>query len=345
MSVRRSKRPLIVPIFIPNHGCPYRCIFCKQETITAQPDQSINTSYIKKTLDKALESNPVHLFCDREIAFYGGTFTRLPIPRIIELLTVVNPYIRQGYFKTIRVSTRPDAIDEKRLDLIKDLGVSIVELGVQSLDDTVLKASKRGYTAKDAIRAVQMLKKHGFMVGIQLMPGLPGDSDTKFMKTIEGVSKLKPDMVRLYPVLVIKGTELERLYNERVYKPLALDEAVSICRKSCVHLEDKGIPVIRMGLMSSPSLLAEGQIVAGPWHHAFGFLVRSSIHLRIIEPYLPLPGTVSRFGIRAPHCEIPLIRGYKNQGLGHIFDKTGARVAYVRPDNSLPFGQVRVDLF
>lgn len=256
----------------------------------------------------------------------------------------MNPYIRQGYFKTIRISTRPDAIDKKRLDLIKDLGVSIVELGVQSLDDKILKASKRGYTAKDAIAAVHMLNDHGFKVGIQLMPGLPGDSYNRFVKTIEAVSRLKPDMVRLYPVLVIKGTELERLYNEKVYQPLSLDEAVLICQTSCIHLEGKGIPVIRMGLMSSPSLLAEGQIVAGPWHHAFGFLVRSSIHLRTIEPYLPLHGTVSRFGIRAPSREIPLIRGYKNQGLGLIMDKTGARVAYVRPDNTLPLGRVEVDL-
>lgn len=344
MSIKRSKRPLIVPIFIPNHGCPNRCIFCRQETITSQPNRPIDRSRINEVLDTALESDRVHSSCNREIAFYGGTFTRLPIPRIIELLTAVNPYIRQGYFKTIRISTRPDAIDKKRLDLIKNFGVSIVELGVQSLDNEVLSASRRGYTAEDAIGAIHMLNDHELKVGIQLMPGLPGDSYDRFMKTIEAVSRLKPDMVRLYPVLVIKGTKLEELYNKRVYQPLSLEEALSICQMSCIHLEGNGIPVIRMGLMSSPSLLTEGQIVAGPWHHAFGFLVRSSIHLKTIEPYLPLHGSVSRFGIRAPHCEIPLIRGYKNQGLGLIMDKTGARVAYVRPDNSLPLGQIGVDL-
>jgi histone acetyltransferase (RNA polymerase elongator complex component) len=279
------------------------------------------------------------------VAFYGGTFTRLPISKMTELLKAVNPYIEQGHFQTIRVSTRPDAVDEERLCLIKDLGVSTVELGVQSLDDDVLKASKRGYTAEDVLKSVQMLHKHAFRVGIQLMPGLPEDSYERFMNTVHGVLSIKPHMVRLYPAIVIKGTELEKLYYANKYQPLSLEEAVAICQDSCLHLEGNGIPVIRMGLMASPSLTADGQIVAGPWHEAFGFLVRSSIHQKSIEPYLPLYGTVQQVGLRVPNREIPLVRGYKNQGLDIIEKKTGVKVLYVKGDASVPSGQVEIDRF
>jgi len=195
----------------------------------------------------------------------------------------------------------------------------------------------------DVLESVRLLNKHGFRVGIQLMPGLPADSPERFLGAIRKVIKIKPDMVRLYPAIVIKGTELERLYYINEYRPLSLGEAVTICHESCIQLESQGIPVIRMGLMSSPSLTDAGQIVAGPWHDAFGFLVRSSIHQSAIEPYLPYRGSVQRFGLRAPNREIPLIRGYKNQGLGSIEDKTEAKVVYIKPDDSVPFGRVEVD--
>lgn len=347
MSVWKHGKPLIVPIFIPNQGCPGRCIFCNQEAITTQTKPVIDGSHVKQILDKALDSNTFQSshpgYRHKEVAFYGGTFTRLPVSKMVELLEAVEPYLRQGHFQTIRISTRPDAINQERLFLIKKLGVSTIELGVQSLDDDVLRLSRRGYAAGHVMESVHMIKKLGFKLGIQLMPGLPGDSKERFMETIQKVIAIKPDMVRLYPAIVIKDTELERLYHANEYKPLSLEEAVSICRESCIQLENQDIPVIRIGLMSSPSLTEEGQIVAGPWHEAFGFLVRSGIHQKTIEPYLPRQKTVQRFGIRAPNREIALIRGYKNQGLDLIEHHTGAKLIYIRPDDSVPSGQVAVD--
>ena len=337
------RRHLIVPIFIPNQGCPHRCIFCQQETITAQSDLPINKSAIRDVLDKAIKSKRYDISREREVAFYGGTFTRLPISKMTELLEAVTPYLDKGLFKSIRVSTRPDAIDKKRLDLMRNLGVSTVELGAQSMDDRVLELSQRGHTARDTIEAVYLLRRHGFTVGIQLMPGLPGDSEEKFMKTVDEVIKLHPDMARLYPAVVISGTELARLYSEKRYEPLQFEEAVKICKESCIRLESKGIPVIRIGLMSSPTLLKKGQIVAGPWHEAFGFLVRSAIHREKIEVYLPRPGKASKIRIRAPLREIPLVRGYKNHGLHLIKEKTGSRVMGVISDESVPSGQIFVD--
>ena len=338
------RKPLIVPIFIPNQGCPHRCIFCQQEKITAQSTLPVDGLTVKETLDKAIKSVRFDTGREPEVAFYGGTFTGLSYEKILELLKTVNPYLEQGFFRSIRVSTRPDALDKKRLDLMHGLGVSTVELGAQSMDDEVLELIKRGHTAHDTVKSVHLLRQHGFKVGIQLMPGLPGDSEEKFMKTVQKVIKLHPDMVRLYPAVVIKGTELARWYKQERYSPLTLDEAVKICQESCIRLEGNGIPVIRIGLMSSPSLLQEGQILAGPWHRAFGFLVRSGIHQKKIDPCLPKPGgEAAKIKLRAPHREIPLVRGYKNRGLRLIEKKTGAEVAGVIPDESVPSGQIIVD--
>jgi len=338
-----QRKSLIVPIFIPNQGCPHKCIFCQQEKITAQSARPIKGLTVKKILDTAIKSAGFDVRQGPEVAFYGGTFTGLPLKRMSELLEAVTPYLKQGFFRSIRVSTRPDALDNERLDLIRSFGVSTVELGAQSMDDEVLELTRRGHTARDTVESFRLLRQHGFKVGIQLMPGLPGDSEEKFMKTIEDVITLHPDMMRLYPTIVIKGTELARWYEEKRYQPLRLEEAVKICHESCVRLEGRGIPVIRMGLMSSPSLLQDGQIVAGPWHGAFGFLVRSGIYQKEIEPCLPKPGDVKKMRIRAPYREIPLVRGYKNLGLRLIEQKTGARVTGVIPDESVPSGRIEVD--
>lgn len=343
MSVGRAERPLIVPVFIPFQGCPHRCVFCDQEKITSQSNQLVDPLFVKKILDTALESSGFNSFSVREVGFYGGTFTSLPVGMIKELLNSVGPYLKKDIFHSVRISTRPDEIDIERLELIKGLGVSTVELGVQSMNDHVLNLSNRGHSVIDIVEAVKLLKHYGFKVGIQLMPGLPGDTEDRFRQSIKEVLELQPDMVRLYPAIVISGTGLARLYADGKYQPLSLDAAVRMCRESCISLENKGIPVIRLGLMSSPDLLEEGQIVAGPWHKAFGFLVRSSIHHEAIEPCLPPKGNAVRLGIRAPEREIPLIRGYKNDGIRLLEEKTGAVIDYVKPDNSIAQGMIEVE--
>ncbi len=338
------KRGLIVPIFIPYEGCPYRCIYCQQEKITSQSARPINRLTIKQTLQKAINSTGFDAGSDPEVAFYGGTFTRLTLSRMKEMLEAVSPFLGKGLFKSIRVSTRPDSVQEEKLHLMKERGVATVELGTQSMDDGVLGLSRRGHTARDTVDSVHLLRAHGFKVGIQLMPGLPGDSEDTFLKTVDEVIKLRPDMVRLYPTLVIKGTELATWYNENRYLPLTLDAAVRICHRSCVRLEQRGIPVIRIGLMSSTALVPGDEIVAGPWHGAFGFLVRSDIHQEKIASCLPRRGVADRMRLRVPPREIPLVRGYKNRGLHLIQEKTGAKVTGVMPDEAVPSGQIRVDV-
>jgi histone acetyltransferase (RNA polymerase elongator complex component) len=336
-------KPLIVPIFIPHQGCPYQCIYCQQEKITSQPIQEVNASTVAKILDQAVQSNRFDPIRKPEVAFYGGTFTRLTMSRMKELLGAVRPYLQQGLFNSIRFSTRPDSILNKPLDLLKNMGVSTVELGTQSMVDEVLEHSQRGHTAQDTVESVRLLKEFGFKVGVQLMPGLPGDTQERFMQTIEKVIRLRPHMVRLYPTIVLKGTALEKWFQEKKYRPMSLAKAVKICQEGCVRLEDNGIPVIRIGLMSSNTLLEDDQIVAGPWHTAFGFLVRSEIYQQRIESYLPEWGLAAEIRLRVPHKELPLVRGYKNRGLRTIEEKTGAKVIKVIGDDTVPSGQVVVD--
>ncbi len=338
-----DEKPLIVPIFIPNQGCPHRCVFCDQEKITSQPAGPIDGRRVRELLDLARRSTTFFARRHREIAFYGGTFASLPKERIRELLGVVAPYLQEGIFLSVRISTRPDSLDEEKAALLRGLGVSTVELGTQSMDDEVLRMTRRGHSALDTERTVGLLRQHGFRVGIQLMPGLPGDSAERFSATVQQVIRMKPDMVRLYPVVVIRGTELAQWVESGKYQPLALEEAVRICAESCLCLEQAGIPVIRIGLMASASLREKGQVLGGPWHESFGHLVRSEIYQRRIEAFLPGPGEAQRISIRIPSKEIALLRGHRNAGIRRIEKRTKALIEGILPDDSLPPGRIRVE--
>jgi histone acetyltransferase (RNA polymerase elongator complex component) len=257
-----------------------------------------------------------------------------------KVLGAVRPFIQKGIIQSIRLSTRPDAISADKLRILDSFGVSTVELGVQSMDNNVLLLSNRGHTSLDTINAVKTLKERGFKVGIQLMPGLPGDSKEVFMDTIDKVIGLKPDMARLYPTLVIRGTKLAQWYEQGKYSPMGLEDTVNLCKEACIRLEDSGIPVIRIGLMSSPSLLKKGEIIAGPWHPSLGSLVRSAIHLERVRPCLPAMGEAKKIILRVPKQEMPLIMGYKRSGMRHIETITGAMIKDIVPDASIPSGEV-----
>lgn len=343
MSDQRSTKPLVVPVFIPNQGCPYRCVYCDQEKITSQEAGPIQPAAVSRVLEQAIRSPRFNPGRQAEVAFYGGTFTRLPRPKMQALLEAVAPYLQEGMFHSIRLSTRPEALDHETLSFLKTFNVKTIELGAQSLDDGVLNLSRRGHSARDTVEAVHLLREHGLGVGIQLMPGLPGDSPRKFLATVDRVVDLRPDMVRLYPTVVIEGTELAQWHRRGLYEPWGLEEALEVCAESVLRLESNGIPVIRIGLMSSPSLRKAGQIVAGPWHDAFGHEVRSEVYRRRVESFLPSRGEAKHLRIRVHPKDVPLVRGFKNNGIRIIEQKTGAIVDGVIPDVCLSEGQIGVD--
>jgi histone acetyltransferase (RNA polymerase elongator complex component) len=338
------KKQFIIPIFIPHQGCPHRCVFCEQRTITNAWEHLCTPDDIRSSIESAMNSNAFFSYRHREIAFYGGTFTSIPTSAMVDMLGAVRPFMKEGIIHSIRLSTRPDSIDDEKLDILESYGVKTVEIGVQSMDDTVLALSDRGHTAEDTVNAFSLLRRRGFKVGAQLMPGLPGDSKKVFMETIEKVIGLNPHVARLYPTLVIRGTKLAQWYKEGRYVPMSLEDTVSVCKDACMKLEASGIPVIRIGLMTSPSLLAEGEILAGPWHPCLGFLVRSAMHIERVRPYLPQLGETKIITLHAHQSDIPLLRGYMNAGLKHLESITGARIESILPEESLAQGEISYDV-
>lgn len=267
---------MIIPFFIPHSGCPHQCVFCNQKNITGQ-STPIAPSAIPRKITEYLAisstDNPAH------VAFYGGSFTALPLEEQRAYLNAVQPLISTGQIAGIRLSTRPDCITNQVLALLKEYSVTTIELGVQSMDDAVLTRSGRGHTATDTMNAVCLIRSFDFLIGLQLMPGLPGDSADSFRKTIDAVIALKPDFVRIYPALVIRDTPLEDLYSSARYVPLSLDDAVAWCREALEKFELAGVDVIRIGLQPTGELEKTGTILAGPYHPAFRQLVESSILL------------------------------------------------------------------
>ncbi len=324
---------MIVPIFIPNQGCPYRCVYCRQEDVTGTGGLVPGPSDIREVLDKAIRSQRFASAPLREIAFYGGTFTGLSLESMKALLSAASPRVADGSFQGMRVSTRPDMLDEERLSLMRRHHVATVELGVQSLHDEVLRRTRRGYVSEDVESAVTLLRQFGFRVGVQLMPGLPGDTRERFLETVQKAIELEPDLVRLYPTVVLRDTVLASWYRLGSYRPLSLDDAVELCAEACAGFESRGIPVIRIGLLAPDDLVAEGGILAGPWHPAFGSLVRSAVYHRKLKGLLPKDAKAVR--IRVNPRDVSLVRGYQNRGLRALAEKSGIPIPQVVADDTV----------
>lgn len=262
-----------VALFVPDAGCPHRCSFCNQKTISGKI-----TPLRPEEIDHAVKIALKTVSCNEgEIAFFGGSFTAIDKDYMICLLERAYSYVNQGLFKGIRISTRPDCIDDDILDALKRYGVSAIELGCQSMDDEVLLLNKRGHTESDVIKAVRLIKARGFELGLQMMTGLYGDTDEKAIKTAEKIIALCPDTVRIYPTILLEGTDLCELYRKGLYAPQTVEEAAELCKKLLLMFEKEGIRVIRLGLHSGGNV--EEGFVAGPYHPAFREICESKIYL------------------------------------------------------------------
>lgn len=267
----------IIPIFIPHEGCPHRCLFCNQHRISGQKGKLIGTKEVQQEIQTWLnrqQSRPD----ETQVAFYGGSFTALPRARQKELLEAAAPFIKTGQVQALRLSTRPDCLNTEQADFLKAHHVRIVELGVQSMNNKALVAAQRGHTADATEQAQAVLKQAGLEIGIQLLIGLPGDSRSSLHRTVEQVIALQPNFVRIYPLLVLRGSGLADLYRQGLYKPLSLSKAVLFAAFMQKRFELAGIRTVRMGLQAGPEL--EASLLAGPWHPAFGELVKSRLMLQ-----------------------------------------------------------------
>ncbi len=265
-------RMLIIPFFIPFKGCRSICVYCDQKGITGAPDMPAPreiTEKIELYLGSWKGSGRI------EAAFYGGTFTALRPARQEAMLGPAEVFLRAGRIDGIRVSTRPDCISASITEFLLLHGVDTVELGVQSMDDKVLEMSNRGHTAADTLKAVRVLREAGLKVGLQFMPGLPGDDASTVMATAQEVIGLAPDFVRIYPTVVLKDTPLESMTLTGAYRPWSMEEMVSLCADISRLFSKAGIRIIRMGLQHTAAL--EQSVVAGPYHPSFRDLVEREL--------------------------------------------------------------------
>ena len=262
-----------IALFVPDEGCPHRCSFCNQKTISGKTKR-LEIKDIDSAVKTALESAD----CNKgEIAFFGGSFTAIDKDYMISLLQRAKMYIDKGLFAGIRISTRPDCINEEILDILKFYGVTSIELGCQSMSDEVLRLNERGHSAEDVINSARLIKKYGFELGVQMMTGLYGDSDEESVRTAEKLIALEPDTARIYPTVVLENTRLCELYKKGEYIPQTPDEAADLCAKLIMMFHKADIRVIRVGLHSGGNV--EEGYVAGAYHPAFREIAESRIYL------------------------------------------------------------------
>lgn len=269
-----------ISLFIPHLGCHHKCSFCNQNTITGKQTQP-SADDVRAAVETALRKKNY----DYEIAFFGGSFTAIDREYMLSLLKSAYDYVKDGRVNGIRISTRPDCIDEEVLDILKKYGVTSIELGAQSMDDEVLRANFRGHTAEDVENASRLIKSYGFELGLQMMTGLYLDTDEKAIETAKKLIALSPDTIRIYPTVVLKNTYLAKLYDDEIYKPQTVDDAANLCTKIVPMFEKAGIRVIRLGLHSSPEL--KKNMIAGAFHDSFGEIVKSRYMLNKILKYPP----------------------------------------------------------
>ncbi|MBP1888540.1 radical SAM enzyme (TIGR01210 family) [Clostridium moniliforme] len=270
-----SKEHYIIPIFVPHEGCPHNCVFCNQDRITGVKDR-VDAEKVKNIIEEYYETieNKDAII---EVSFFGGTFTAIREEKQRELLKVAKAYKDRGIVKKIRMSTRPDYINDYILSYLKEYSVDIIELGIQSLDDEVLVAAGRGHTVLDAINASRLIKEYGITLGHQLMPGLPKSNPEKDIKSAMDSLKMEPDIVRIYPSLVIKDTPMEKMYLRGDYTPYTLEKAVEVSKEIYSIFNEARVNVIRIGLQPTDTINTGKDIVDGPFHPAFRELVESSL--------------------------------------------------------------------
>jgi histone acetyltransferase (RNA polymerase elongator complex component) len=260
-----------------------------------------------------------------EIAFFGGSFTGIEKEEQIKFLKIANEYIDRGSVRSIKISTRPDYINEDILNYLKFYKVTTIELGAQSLDNSVLEKCSRGHSVEDVLKASKSIKENGFVLGIQTMIGLPGDDFEKALNTANKVVELEPKIVRIYPTLVIKDTYLEKAYRMGQYIPLNIEDAVDLCAKLMDIYESNNINVIRVGLQPTDNICDGGDVLAGPFHPAFRQLVDSKRALNVIEGNIMKNKLTNQKSliILADSENISNIIGQKKSNIRYLKDKYG----------------------
>lgn len=333
------KKQYVIPIFVPHLGCPNDCVFCNQKSISGQL-KPVNAQNVKETIDYFLDKLSDE-DSEKEVAFFGGSFTGIEKEKQEELLSVAYEYVKDGKVDSIRISTRPDYINKDILKMLKKYKVKTIELGVQSSNDFILSKCKRNHTFEDVKKASKLIRHHGFVLGHQMMIGLPDSTRLDDLNTAKDLAKLKPKMMRIYPVLVIKGTELEKEYESGEYTPLNLNQAVELSKELYYYFTKKNIKVIRIGLQNTDLISnpenEESQVVAGPYHEAFGQLVEDGVW------YDSIVERIKQFNVKVKEVEITInpqnvnnVVGHKKENVNKLSELYDVDLVVVQDENKTP---------
>ena len=340
------KKEYIIPIFVPHLGCPHQCTFCNQKEISGQTKQ-VTANDVKETIEYYLKN-----FKDDskyvEVAFYGGSFTAIDEKKQNELLEATNEFIKQGRVNSIRVSTRPDYIDKSILKRLKKYNVKTIELGVQSANDYILAKCQRGHTFEDVKKASKLIRLYGFVLGHQMMIGLPESTKLDEINTAKALIKLKPKIVRIYPVLVIKNTPLAKEYEQGEYIPLTVEQAVDRAKDIMQLFNNAKIEVIRIGLQNTEEITdpseESSQVIAGPYHPAFRQLVESGMwYDEIVQKIKKFNIKVMQVTIKANPENINNIIGHKKENVLKLKEFYDVDVI-VKPDENIKKGKFEVEI-
>ncbi len=339
------KKQYIIPIFVPHLGCPNECTFCNQRKISGEM-KNITENDVRDTIEYYL-NNFKEKNAYKEVAFFGGSFTGIDIELQNRLLGAAYDYIKEKKIDGIRISTRPDYIDKETLKRLKKYKVRTIELGVQSTNDYILNKCKRGHTYSDVVNASKLIKRYGFTLGHQMMVGLPESTNLDEINTARDLIKLKPKIVRIYPVLVIKGTELEAEYKAGRYEPLELNQAVERCKELCYLFGKHKINVIRIGLQNTDTICSPtkdgSEVVAGPYHETFRQLVESSIYYdTIVEKIKKINTKVKEVEIIVNPQNVNNVVGHKRENIDKLKEMYDVDVV-VKQD--IKYSADKIDVF
>lgn len=340
------KKQYVIPIFVPHLGCPNDCIFCNQKSISGQK-KNMTKEEAKKIIENHLKSikNEDAII---EIAFFGGSFTAIEEKQQEELLQVAYEYVKTKKVDSIRISTRPDCINKEILKRLKKYKVKTIELGVQSANDYILKRANRGHSFEDVKKASKLIRWYGFTLGHQMMVGLPESNRIDEINTAKALVKLKPKMVRIYPVLVVKNTKLEQEYKEGNYEPLSVVQAVEICKELVRIFDSKNIDVIRIGLQNTEEISdpknKESEVVAGPYHPAFRQLVESSMwYDAIVSKIKKLNVKVKQVEVTVNPIDVNNVIGHKKENVIKLNEIYNVDLI-VKQDDGIKQGKSKIDV-
>jgi len=323
-------KKITVPFFISHQGCPHTCVFCDQRIISGSSGSLPSSPEIIAKIGIWRNSSPG---CQLEVAFFGGTFTLLSRQEQQNLLAPLQPLINCGTVSSVRISTRPDAIDDSSVAWLAGMGITTIELGVQSMDNDVLAASGRGHDAAVSIAALECISRAGLIAGAQLMPGLPGDSLAASLRSLELVIAAGARLIRIYPVVVLRGTQLASRYISDTYTPLGLEEGVAISKVLLHTAQKASVDVIRIGLQDDEGL-SKGNILAGCWHPAFGQLVYSELFFDLLTEVITSLGRTGMLDVRCHPTRISDVVGHKRRNILRL-QQQNIRIRAVLPDEHL----------